>query len=288
MDLLRLSVKRETLLAIQQFLHNAAEQTLWTEDDLRKAIPQRNQTDVVRVALAWQARKWARFTHEGQECKAMVDHTKGGKGLDVRIHVRRKDAQNVSYSDLVISIHGGIGEPIVATATETGTIRYPGLVADLGNIAALRAFGEQHLFDNDVRRLVQGLLERRVVALWQGVSLVLQESTHVAIRACEVLLRGCAAGEVTCTLLSLDKTPANRQALARELGERYETEAADLQEALAYTDPNLKRCRKLYDDLVSRVQSAEALLEVEIPCWEVLCDVEMTLTSLEEAAAAAA
>ena len=287
MELLRLSVQRETLISkamLAQNMHQSVVAARWNPDALEKAIPVRNQTDSIRVALAHKARAWAKFEQDGQECKAVVDATKGAKGLDLRIHVRRKDAQQVSYSDLVLSITGGAGEPVRADVTPIGQTQYPDLVADLGNLEALQAFGEAHLFDNDLRRLAQDLLARVTMPLWPGVALVLDPAAQSAISALQALYAHLTQGAVVCRLLSLDNTPANKIALAEELAERLTTEGAEILEMLGYPDPNQKRIQKLYDALVERVRNAEALLEVEIPCWDVLADIEMGLELLQESA----
>jgi hypothetical protein len=280
MDLLRLSVKKDTRLTKTTLIGNALRpevMAVWESDALCAALPTRNQTDNIRVALAYKARTWQRFESDDQECKAMVDSTKGAKGLDLRIHVRRKDVNHVSYSDEIATIKGGAGDPVTATVTATGSSQYPELVADLCNVPELQAFGEQHYFDNDLRRLAQELLAKVTMPLWPGVALVLDPKARVALDALQALIAGVVDGEVVCRLLSLDNTPANREALAHELGERMSAEAEEILEVLGFTDPNRKRCAKLYEALVTRVKSAEDLLDVEIPCWDVLAAVEMAL-----------
>ncbi len=280
MDLLRLSVKKDTRLTKTVLVGNALRpevSALWDSEALCAALPTRNPTDNIRVALAYKARAWQRFDQDGQECKAIVDSTKGAKGLDLRIHVRRKDANHVSYSDEIATIKGGAGDPITATVTATGSAQYPDLVADLCNVAGLQEFGDQHFFDNDLRRLAQELLAKVTMPLWPGVALVLDPKATGALAALQQLISGVIDGEVVCRLLSLDNTPANREALAQELGERMSAEADEILEALGFPDPNRKRCQKLYEALVTRVKSAEELLDVEIPCWDVLAAVEMAL-----------
>lgn len=285
MDLLRLSIQRDTLLAKTRLAGNALRAEVaahWSLDTILAALPDRNPTDNVRVALTHKARAWARFYQDGQECRAIVDSTTGSKGVDLRIHVRRKGPDHVSYSDEIGSIRGGSGAPITATITATGAHLYPDLVADLCDVDTLQAFGAQHYFDTDLRRLAQELLDQAVMTLWKGIALVLNPTAHAAIRALQSLVAGGSAGEVTCRLLGLDNTPANREALAQELAERLVSEGEDISKLLEITDPNVKRCQRLYDALLERVKVAEGLLGVEIPCWETLAQVE---NQLEGAAA---
>jgi len=287
MDLLRLSVTKDALIRKDALLAQCARPEVsaqWAADSIEKALPVRNATDNVRVALASKARAWQRFDNHGQECKAVVDSTKGAKGLDLRVHVRCKDTASVEYSGLVLSLTGGAGEPISAISTELGRRQYPDLVADLGNIPGLEAYGQQHFFDNDLRRLSQDLLGKATMALWPGVTLVLDSSARASVEALRVLLEPVCSGTVTCRLLSLDNTPANRQLLAEELAEKFQEELTALAELLTIPDPNLKRTRKLYLALEARVQQAEAALELEVPCWDELAALDMALGTLEDEA----
>lgn len=287
MDLLRLSVTKDALIRKTDLLAQCARPHVsahWPAASIEKALPVRNTTDNVRVALASKARAWQRFETNGQECRAVLDSTKGAKGLDLRVHVRCKDASNVEYSGLVLSITGGAGEPITAVATDLGRRQYPDLVADLGNIPGLEAYGQQHFFDNDLRRLSQDLLGKATMALWPGVTLVLDSTARASIEALRVLLEPVFVGVVTCRLLSLDNTPANRQLLAEELAEKFQEEISALADLLTIPDPNLKRTRKLYQALEAKVQQAEAALELEIPCWDEAAALDLALGTLEEAA----
>ena len=282
MDILKISVQKGTRIRRSTLEQAAAAPNIaatWWE--LLALLPSRNQTDTIRVALAYKLRAWQKFeASNGDQCKALATPTKGSKGLDIRVHVQRRGADRVAYSDLVLSYTGGNGEaPVCTLAPEAA--QYPDLVADLGDLAALQAFGEAHWFDNDLRFLAQSLLEQATMPLWPGVMLLLDSAARASVANVEQLLEKTQDGAVTIRLLSLDNTPANREALARELGEHLEEQAQQILEATGYDAPNVKRCTKLYQDLAAKVDHAEALLEVQIPdIWTTLAQIEMALEAL--------
>lgn len=285
MDLMRLSVSKDTRIPRAVLAAMALAPALiqrWP--DLQSLLPVRNRTNTIRVALASKLRRWQKFeAANGDQCRAMATPTKGSKGLDIRIHVQRRGLDNVRYSDLVLSYSGGSGSPVECTATPEAA-QYPDLVADIGDVASLEAYGESYWFDNDVRVLAQALLEAACMPLWPGVTLVLDHGAREAIGDLETLFSGCETGGITCRLLSLDNTPANREALARELGEHLETDAAAILEACQYTPPNVKRCTTLYQALLEKVEQAERVLECEIPdIWTALAQIEMQLEAVQEA-----
>ena len=197
--------------------------------------------------------------------------------------MQRRGADKVAYSDLILSYTGGNGDAPQCSVTPEAA-QYPDLVADLADLGALQAFGDAHWFDNDVRFLAQSLLEKATMPLWPGVMLLLDSAARASVADVEQLLDKMEDGRVTIRLLSLDNTPANREALARELGEHLEEQAQQILEATGYDAPNVKRCTKLYQELAAKVDQAEALLEVQIPdIWTTLAQIEMALEALQDA-----
>ena len=284
MDLMRLSVSKNTRIrrdTVAQVAGSPALVARWPE--LAALFPVRNRTNTIRVALADKLRRWQKCeASNGEQWRAIATPTKGSKGLDIRVHVQRRGVDTVTYSDLVVSYTGGAGDPVQCQITPEAA-QYPDLVADIGNIDTLLAYGDAYWFDNDLRGLCQDLLAQACMPLWPGVTLVLDSAARGAIADLETLLAGCEDGGITCRLLSLDNTPANREALARELGEHLEEDAHKLLEACQYTVPNVKRCTQLYTDLVDKVEQAERILEVEIPdIWVALAQVEMQLDTIQE------
>ena len=284
MDLMRLSVSKNTKIR-KSDLDARATLVAHRWPDIATVLPRRNDTNTVRVALASKLRAWQRFDADnGDQCRAIATPTKGAKGLDIRVHVQRRGTDSVEYSQEILAYSGGNGEPLRCDVMGAAA-QYPDLVADLGTIADLLHYGEAYWFDNDIRILAQTLLDQALMPLWPGVTLVLSKAGREAVRDLERLLEPCLDGSVTCRLLSLDNTPANREALARELGEHLEKQAAEILEALGYPDPNLKRCRALYTALLQKVEQAEQLLEVEIPeIWIALAQIEIGLETEEEQA----
>ena len=259
MDLMRLSVSKDTRIqrtSIDVMALTPALADRWP--DLASMLPVRNRTNTIRVALASKLRRWQKFeASNGDQCKAMATPTKGSKGLDIRVHVQRRGADNVSYSDLVLSYTGGAGSPVTCTATPEAD-QYPDLVADVGDVTQLEQYGDSSWFDNDIRVLAQALLAQSCMPLWPGVTLVLDSGARAAIGDLETLFSTCETGGITCRLLSLDNTPANREALARELAEHLSSDAEQILEACQYTPPNVKRCTKLYTEVSRQGRTSRA------------------------------
>ncbi len=290
MELIRLSVTKDTLLPKVHLATAELPDTvtsLWACDTIQATLPQRNATDTLRVALAYHAHIWQKFTRllaDGtlQECKVIIDSPKNSdKAIDYRIRVRRRDSKNVSYSDEVATIQSGTGGVVAVTdVTAEGRQLYPDLVASLCDISDLLSFGEQHWFANDVRRMAQDLLRQDVLPLWPGTFLALSGTATVTLDALRILLSKTSHGSATLRILSLDNTPANREALARELGEKWSEEVQEITDMLGFTDPNVKRCQRLFDALIAKVKQAEELLGIEIPIWDGLADLELSLSML--------
>jgi hypothetical protein len=287
MDLLRISVSKDSCLPRTQFdsfLNNIL-QPLWAAPLLEPALPRvRNSTDNVRCALAYALRPWLKFEQDDARCKVLAVPTKGAKGLDICIHVQARGTDSVEYSDLVCRITGGtLDQPITTTATEAGLTRYPALVADV-QAATLERHGAHHLYDNDIRRLCDALMSAHGVPLWPATLLV-NASAKTYVAALGQLQGILLSGTISLSLLSLDDTPANRDALAHELAVSIGAELSDVHDRLYYVAPSLGPLRKVYDRLCFKIAHAEQLLGVPIPCSTQLDAIDARLEALELTAA---
>ena len=137
----------------------------------------------------------------------------------------------------------------------------------------------RHYFESDLRKLAQGLLEASCMPLWPGVLLALTPEASQAVDALQHLLGALEAGQGAVSLLSLDHTPANRQALAQELAQGFGEALGKLQEQLGYDAPMVEKIQAKYDALAAKIALAESVLGVEIDCLDAQADVELALAA---------
>ncbi len=272
MDVLKLSISKNALIERKTL------EDLLTDTEASILPMARGMADNVRLALAYRLKDFRNFEHNGAQCKVLAVPTRGSKGLDIWIHVQRRSTDTVQYSpEPVCQISGNGGtQPVQVTISDYS---YHDLLHAIGSGASLEAFGEQHYFESDIRKLAQSLLEASCLPLWPGILLALTPDAVQAIKAVERLLGALDAGLGTVSLLSLDHTPANRQALAQELAQGFGEALGKLQEQLGYDAPMVEKIQAKYDALAVKIALAESVLGVEIDCLDAQADVELALAA---------
>ena len=282
MDLLRITVTKDARIDNAELRQKAC--NLGLPEALDILPSSRSRTDNVRHGLREVMRQWAKFEQDGAECMALAESTKSGKGLDMRINVKHRSTGTVRYtSSPIASISGDNGESdFTVQLTVEGRQQFPKLCYALNRVDNMERFGESHYFESDLRRLCEQLLEGACLPLWSGLRLILTEDGRTRVRLIQELLGVLDAGYVRLSMLSLDNTPANREALARELGEGFTAQLETLLERCGYEPPNVPAITKEYGVLQARLALAEEVLGIEIPCFEVQAQLEMKLDSLSE------
>lgn len=286
MELLKISVSKDARIDKKTLLmlgHVAVQS--WSVEEFDGCLrDSRPPADNIRLALAYRLRDWQRFEHYGETCRAIATPTKGVKGLDVWVHVQTRKAESVEYSqEPVLQITGnGMSQPVTLAVSQSG-YQYNDLVRAIGSSDSLQAFGAQHFFESDLRGLCKGLLEAACVPLWPGVLLVLTPEARERIDVLERLLSTLDVGTVTLSCLSLDNTPANREALARELAEGFTEQLEKLQERLTFTAPNYAALQTEYDALSTKIALTESVLGVEMDCLDAQVAVELGLSAAQAA-----
>lgn len=278
MDLLRLTISKDALIDRQALYQDVL--APWTHDEFVAALPSlgRGEADSVRLAVTYRMRRWQRFAHDGAICRASARPTKGAKGLDLRIHVESRYSDEVRNTETgIMSLTGGNGKPLKADVTQQGQRDFPELVQDFENIVQLAAFGQVHCFESDLRRLCDTLLEHHCTELWPGIRLVLTAEAHARTLALQHLLGHLSQGTVSLRRFSLDNTPANREALARELGGTFTTDLEKLLERAGYPAPDVAQIRTAYETLSAKIALIESVLGVDLPCLDAQVAVELAL-----------
>jgi hypothetical protein len=254
-------------------------------DTLRSIFPaDRSKTDAVRAAAAYALLKYQRFhDRNGRLCKAIAKSPKSAtkKGMDIQIHVQACSDDTVEYSQLVARLSAPTAQSTPELIREKAAEEFPDLCKDL-HVKALREQGQDNLYDNDIRKLLEGLLDPYTVSLWKGLSLVLDETglayIHTLQWHCDAVL---SAGKVSLSTLALDMSQANREALARELADEFATQLHKIAERCAYTAPNAKAIVTTYETLASKITQAETLLGVAIPCHDAQLAAETAIMALD-------
>jgi hypothetical protein len=141
--------------------------------------------------------------------------------------------------------------------------------------------GQARLYDNDLRKICDRLLEPYTVGLWTGLSLILDDTGLEYVKRLQRCLnRVLCAGTVTLSTLALDMSHANRQALAQELAQEFSGQLVKIVERCAYTAPNVDAIMKSYEVVAGKIAQAETLLGIAIPCQDSQLEVETALMSL--------
>lgn len=240
----------------------------------------RQPGDALRVAASDALRAFQDFTDSrGRRCKALAAKPLGaGAGVHLHINVQARETNNVEYSTLVCKLDSD--KPDASDkrleTTSDGREDYPDIIDALYPPDLLRA-GERYLYESDIRRLLQGLLEAVTVplALWPGIWLVRSDAAEL----CSRLERAFTLprGAVRIRLIGLDTSGLTRTALAEELSEQFTGQAEKLTERLAYPAPNLPALERDYAALCDKLAQTEELLGCQVPCWEALEGFELAL-----------
>lgn len=279
MDLLKISVSKDALIHRDTLLAHL-------DESAHALLPlSRGTADNVRLALTYRLRPYRRFADGLDTCQAIPTPTKGAKGLDIWVHVQRATRDSVEYSpEPILRITGDGGkQPVEVTVSTIGLEKYRELVRAIGSAESLQAFGEQYFFEPDIRTLAKKLLEDACLPLWPGILLCLTEEGHAQVEAVQTILGALHGGQARVSLMSLDNTPANREALARELAETFVPQLEKLTERLGYPAPNVEAVQAEYDALLQKLALAETVLGVEIDCLDAQVGVEMALGAAQAA-----
>lgn len=278
MDLLKVSISKDARIAREVLWERIADDKRALNTRLCDHVPDvRNTNDSIRAALTYHCRSWKQQESAGAECRVVSKASDGAKGLNLRIRIERlpDDAEQ----EIASVVGGANGKPVTITMTPEGRRAFPELWR-LVDVQALTEFGETHLFESDLRRLCKSALESACMPLWPGLSLVLTADGHEMVNALQTILEALDTGTVTLRSLSLDNTPANREALARELGEGMRTQLAKLHECTQYTAPNTGAIRAEYAALEAKIVLIEEVLGIELGCLDAQVALEMALETV--------
>jgi len=283
--LLKISITKESYAYRNLLLASLTRYGVCQSESEAQALlpPMRAKTDACRAATSYTLLRYQRFYDQaGRLCKAIAKSPKNAKkkGMDIQIHVQACGDDTVEYSQLIARLYAPQASAVPELIREQAASDYAQLCADL-NIATLVEQGQERLYDNDLRRLCDRLLEPYTVGLWTGLSLVLDDTGMAYLARVQKLCNAeLSAGTITLSTLALDMSQANRQALARELAQEFDGQLSKLVERCSYTAPNVDAIMKAYELLSAKISQAEMLLGIAIPCQDSQLSAETALMSL--------
>lgn len=284
MHLLKLSVAKDTTIPRQDMTNLLPAYEVCSLETASKAMPaERSKTDAVRAAASYALLSYKRFEHNGRTCEVLSKSPKSDskRGMTLQINIREIGESKISYSEEILTLSAPDAHSTPEMLLSPIAVDFERLVAAL-NVDTLIDRGQSTLYDNDIRKIIELLLERYTVSLWKGLSLVLDDD---GLKYIKRLQRLCDSelthGSVTLSTLALDMSQANRTALARELGEEFCALLAKLLERAGYPAPSVKAINAEYELLSAKIDQAELLLGCEIPCTHARIDLETALMALE-------
>jgi len=225
---------------------------------------------------------WRRFEHQGQDCEVLAKSPKRKKahGLNLHIHVRLCGEDSVDYSTLIARITSENSTKTPERIKAEGASQFPALLEAL-DAERLVSEGQFYLYDNDIRKMLDALLEPYTYSVWPGVSLVCQEAGFALAAQLEnVFSTALCNGSLSVSLIALEMSQANRQALARELTQELQTQLHKLTERCSYTAPNSKAITADYEALAEKISQAEHVLGVPLPLIEAQIQTESAIMAL--------
>lgn len=285
MHLLKISIEKETYAYRNLILASLTRYGICqSESEAQGLLPAvRAKTDACRAAAAYTLLRYQRFYDQaGRLCKAIAKSPKNAKkkGMDIQIHVQACGDDTVEYSQLIARLYAPHASALPELIREQAASEYAHLCIDL-EIATLIEQGQERLYDNDLRKICDRLLEPYTVGLWTGLSLVLDDTGLEYVQRVQKLCNAeLSAGTVTLSTLALDMSHANRQALARELAQEFDGQLAKIIERCAYTAPNVDAIMQAYELLSAKISQAETLLGIAIPCQDSQLSAETAIMAL--------
>ena len=138
-------------------------------------------------------------------------------------------------------------------------------------------FGEDHLFETDLRRLAYALVAEEVELCWPGIWVCLTHPRSLEqVRELDTIV---TAGNVTLRMLMLANSQGNREVIAEALGQQYTMQIRLLQKHLHTPKANVPAVEQEYQRLCQRIRTAEQTLGVPIPGLEEQVSFEAALAT---------
>lgn len=151
----------------------------------------------------------------------------------------------------------------------------------LANPGALLSFGKENLFDTDLRRVAEGLIDG-FVKVWSGTWLVLTPFQKERASKAQDCLKVLDEGFVKLKVLTLEASAENKLDLAEEVGNLLSRQAEIILEKIQSGIGDLKALDKEFHKLREEAELVTKSLQVPMPReWDEIRDrVQVALVNL--------
>lgn len=242
--------------------------------------PRSSVKDSFRIGVRdiFQGKKTYR-TPTGKESKVLITEARNAEE-DVRIEVHlRKSDRRVEYSERICSFWlKGNDAGFAPDSPECWVILNKLGIHEIDPQKAL-AEGQDCLFENDLRRLLENALVEYGVSGWTGVHFAYGTQALAKIAAFQEAVAFLPRGQVKLSALTLEDTPRNLSQIIDDLQESFRDKLRRLLSKLNEAGPNLVRIEREYHELMVTHEKLEEELEQAIELDYELKAVDVTLAA---------
>lgn len=236
-------------------------------------------TDALRKAVDKRLVPFSRFFVDGMECKVLVAQAKGVKEFKLDVAVQVRGGKEVTYSPTVCSV--STYEDSAAVYLEGAASTYPDIVTELGTGGGLAVYGKENLFDSDLRRVVDKMLDGYALRIWAGVFVALGPDANARLELVKRVVGNLDDGEIKFSALSLEDSAVNREALADELGETFRERYMDIFNRCYKPGPNLEALSNELVELDAQLYTTQDVIGVEIPVGDAPTEARIALVTMQ-------
>jgi len=232
-------------------------------DKLQGVIPQRTgrQAVIAAVRNLMQPFVDSSFEVRGKTCKVLVAMAKDNNSISINVQERSKD--NVSYTEHVCEVkiknlagdYDFIPNPDSDHLFITYELLHPA--------AGLLKYGNEHIFESDIRAALQKLMDKCAVRIFRGAFLFNNGSqeyhdlVHKYIPLISVALQN---GSVKVTAIAVQNDQENREEVCIAIAYNVQEELVSLLERMEMPGPNYKRLEHDLSDIEAKVHMADDMI----------------------------
>jgi hypothetical protein len=235
----------------------------------------RNAKDAIRRALTYRLQPIKSLVVDRTEYKVIHAEAKEAKSLVIDVHAQQR-GQQVDYLHIGSLRYNGH----VVEWTDGPAVEHFRAVVKAVEPQTILPWGRMQLFDADLRQILNDFLEGKILRLWPGVHIALNQAEHQAVLDAKALMSDLDEGDITLSMLNLEDTKANREALATELAAEFIKAFADIETRAGKVAPNVELLQAELQAWGQRKLEAEALLGVEIPVGDAHVNAELAIADL--------
>lgn len=217
---------------------------------------------------------------DGKLCKAILAASKNNERMYVHVQERSGD---VKYSGEVCQIHiysdGGYaigsGEAADQFADIMHTVSMVNAVA--GDMYPLRTFGQDHMFEVDIRNTLKRYMSSCTAPLFRGAHLFGADS-HEFNALSRIIIPNIAdnltRGSIKFNVIDLRNDEENRKQVSASISQDMMRDLDSLLEKMSMPGPNYRQLEKELGEIETRVAIADEVIGNHIGGIGVTCNVQ--------------